>query len=151
MRYYQFFEADESTNLTALGFSVKLDQVTVGVELGAPNNTTVLRGSGNESLGELDAFYNTLIGYEKSLFGKAAFRGSIALGNYVVTKTTFENNAGGSIFTIANDSFYALEPRAALVLNITDKIDFSVFGGILLGNDSLSEPTAGGLLRWHFL
>ena len=145
VRYFTFTQADVPAQFVGLGYSLQQDQWNAIIELGAPRNSTVLQGK--ESLGEIDFYAITTIGWQKSFSEKLALRPSISLGRYVTTKSTFTND----LFTISTEAYFTFEPRLAAVIAITDSIDFSVFGGVLMGSKSISEPTAGALLRLHFL
>jgi len=145
VRYFTFTQAEVPAQLVGLGYSIQQDQLNAIFELGAPRNSTELQGK--ESLGELDFYMVTSIGWQKSFAEKFALRPSISVGRYAATKSTFANG----LFTITTEAYFTFEPRLAAAIAITDSIEFSIFGGVLMGSKSISEPTAGALLRLHFL
>ena len=144
LRYFQFTQAEEPSAATGLGYSVKINQWSLAVELGGPLDDVFLEG--DDTVGELDLYLSTNGSWEKMLTNKLAFRLGGSLGNYIVTSSRLENG----FFITETKSIRTLEPRIALGVYLTDAIDITLYGGYLIGTESVAEPTAGAYLRAHF-
>jgi hypothetical protein len=142
LRYSQLTTATDTSALIGIGYSIKWGSVDYAIELGAPRSAFSLFGDDTE-IGEVDLYTANSIGWQLPVASKVSLRTDLSLQNYFITRAT-----NGAVFTIIeSDLIYALEPRLSLLFNITSDIDFSVYGGYMLGSESISEPTAGAYLR----
>lgn len=141
IRYFQFTQADEPVGLVGLGYTLKINNISGSFELGGPLSDMDLEGK--ERIGDLEFFSNLTFGWEKTTAFKVGLRAEASIGRYLVNTSTFQNG----IFTSKSETLLTLEPRIALVFNATDNIDFAIYGGMLVGGKSISEPIAGAALR----
>lgn len=142
LRYSQLTTATDTSSLIGIGYAIKWGSVDYAIELGAPSSKFSLFGD-NTEVGEVDFYTANSIGWQLPLASKLHIRTDISLQNYFITRTT----TGTGITTIESDLIYALEPRLSLLFKITNDIDLSVYGGYMLGSESISETTAGAYLR----